>query len=106
LSQTNVSHLQKLLSGMPMPNPPQYNEQWTLDRYQQEMVIFHRKLLEYIQRLMHQLTGKNLLTEIGLDIGDLRYDTTSKQIQVKRYASDGSLGDWEMVTGGQAVEYP
>lgn len=106
MSNPNKSPLQTLLQGVPMPNPPEFRPDWTLDRYQQEMVEFHRKLLDYIRRLMGVFTSKNLLMETSVNIGDFRYDTTSKQLQVRRYDANGKLKDWEMITGGQAVEYP
>lgn len=108
-----TSPLQSLLSGTPLPIPPAYNPTWTLDKYQQEMVDYNRKLLDYIRKLIQQLTGKNIINELIVSSGgaaghiaDIRYDTTSKQLQVKRVQTNGTISDWTIITGGQAVEYP
>lgn len=105
----SVSPLQKLLSGMPAPNPPQFNPSWTLERYQQEMVIFHQKLLEYIARLMQQLTARNLVMEIitilGTPVVAVQYNITNHQLQIKTIEADGTVSDWTMISGGQAVPH-
>lgn len=94
-----------------MPQPPEFNKDWTLERYQQEMVLFHRQLVEYIRRLLGSFTAKNIITEIivgsGLTSGqvaDFQYDEATHQLQVKRIDATGKVSGWTMITGGQAVE--
>lgn len=61
------------------------------------------------------ITYSGNVDESGTIISDIRYDKSSHQIQVKRqpvarcgniFVNVGKPGEWEMITGGQAVELP
>lgn len=61
------------------------------------------------------ITYSGNVDESGTIIADIRYDKSTHQIQVKRqpvarcgnmFVNVGKVGEWEMITGGQAVELP
>lgn len=61
------------------------------------------------------ITYSGNVDESGTIISDIRYDKSSHQIQVRRqpvarcgnmFVNVGKVGDWEMITGGQAIQLP
>lgn len=104
MAEIQKSTLQALLAAEPPPLLPDWNRQWSLEAYQKVLDQFHRKLLEYIRRLMQRLTKANILQEIGGNgLFDWRYHAATHKFQVKRFQDNGSIGDWEDAAADQPV---
>jgi hypothetical protein len=109
---TVKSSLQSLLSGEPIPTPPQARIEWGIDRYQLEMERFHTALLDYIRRLVGRLTSATIITEITTGGGGdtitiptaWRYDATSHTFQKKtrdiQVISASVESGWSTITDG------
>lgn len=95
---------QKLLSGEPIPQLPDWNARWTLADYKVELEHFHRRLLEYIRRLFTKITDANIVSVAsGQGIADWRYHQASNKFEIKRFQEDGTVGDWEEALPDQPV---
>lgn len=100
-----VDKFQKLLSGEPIPNIPDWNSGWDLSAYHLEQERFQRRLLEYIRRLFSKITDANIISVLGdVGIADWQYNAVAHKFQVKRFLDTGLVGDWENAPGDQPVK--
>lgn len=56
--------LASLLAAQPPPDPLDYRKGMDHDVFLENQALFNRKLLDYVRRLMQQITGPNLVNEI------------------------------------------
>lgn len=63
MAEVKKSSLQSRLSVV-LPDLPGFSAQWQLKEYNDNLVIFLRKLLDYLRRKDSQLTGPNIYNEI------------------------------------------
>lgn len=105
MSETTVvvDRLQKIFSGEPLPQLPDWNRNLSLEGYQKIEEAFYRRLLEYLRRLFAKLTEANIRSVVGGGLADWRYHAATHKFQVKRFQEDGTIGDWEDTEPDQPV---
>lgn len=59
-----ISSLQSLVSGESLPDFPRVTDGWDLKTYQREIETYHKKLTDYLRRLMSRFTGQNIYNEL------------------------------------------
>lgn len=110
MATQNKDTLQSLLSGEPIPQFPFAQKEWDLPRYQKEIETFHRKLMNYLRRLIGRLTSVTIIQGViqeGVDVTYLtawRYDSATNKFQVKTQAckvlSKSTESAWTDVSDG------
>lgn len=64
LPTASKDSLQGLIQGVQIPSLPAYDPKFTMEQYERVIEEFHRKLLDYLRRLLTPLTGPNILNEL------------------------------------------
>lgn len=70
MASTSKSSLQSRIQGVTIPDLPPFNPTWTLKEYNDQMVIWQRKLHEWMRRQFQQLTGPNIYNELVEQVTD------------------------------------